>query len=129
MPLVISFTDGMDFTGRTVDPEGRPAAQANFYGIVTAEMEDAKLHGEEKMIAYTDKVVPLAQLGEMSKAQSKPKANEQGRGRMTMLKSRLIRRSRSSSPTTRLSRSAARSIPSRRRCCSSSELKPMRPCL
>jgi hypothetical protein len=77
VPMIISFTNGMEFTGRTVDPEGRPAAQTNFYGLVTAEMEDAKLHAEEKMITYTDKIVPLAQLGAMSKAQSKPKSNDQ----------------------------------------------------
>ncbi len=62
-PMTIGFTEGMDFNGRSIDPDGRPAAQAIFAGFVTAQMEDALLHGDEKMIAYTDKVVPLAQLG------------------------------------------------------------------
>jgi hypothetical protein len=71
VPMTIGFSDNMEFTGRSVDPEGRPAAQAEFYGIVTAQMEDALLHCTKKMIAYTDREVPLAQLGKMSKGQSK----------------------------------------------------------
>ncbi len=70
----IQFSDGMEFTGRTTDPKGNPAACADFHGVVTALMEDALLHCEERMITYTDQVVPLAQLGAMSKAQSKPKS-------------------------------------------------------
>jgi hypothetical protein len=64
----------MEFNGRTVDPEGKPAGRADFFGIVTAELEDALLHCEERMIAFTDKVVPLAQLGAMSTPQPKPKS-------------------------------------------------------
>jgi len=71
----IQFTEGMEFTGRTTDPKGNPAACADFHGIVTALMEDALLHCEERMITYTDQVVPLAQLGAMSKTQSKSKSN------------------------------------------------------
>ena len=71
VPMTISFSERMNFAGRSVDPEGRPAARIDFYGIVTAEMEDALLHAEEKMIAFTDREVPLAQLGEMSKAKKK----------------------------------------------------------
>ena len=56
--MTIGFSENMEFTGRSVDPEGRPAAQAEFYGIVTAQMEDALLHCTEKMIAYTDREVP-----------------------------------------------------------------------
>jgi hypothetical protein len=69
----IQFSEGMEFTGRTTDPKGNPAARADFHGIVTALMEDALLHCEETMIAYTDQVVPLAQLGAMSKSQTKSK--------------------------------------------------------
>ncbi|MFI5455416.1 MAG: hypothetical protein ACHRXM_08180 [Isosphaerales bacterium] len=72
-PTTIAFSERMEFTGRTTDPEGTPAARAEFYGIVTAQMEDALLHAEQKMIAWTDRVVPLAQLGAMSKSRSKPK--------------------------------------------------------
>ncbi len=64
VPMTIGFSEKMEFTGRTVDPEGRPAARADFYGIVTAQMEDALLHCTEKMIAFTDQEVPLAQLGQ-----------------------------------------------------------------
>jgi hypothetical protein len=39
-------------------------------------MEDALLHAEKKMIAYTDRVVPLAQLGAMSKKRPKPKSSD-----------------------------------------------------
>lgn len=73
-PMTIGFTEGMDFTGRATDPEGRPAAEAIFGGFVTARMEDALLHGEKKMIAYTDRIVPLAQLGTLT--QGKPKSNK-----------------------------------------------------
>ena len=69
----IQFSEGMEFTGRTTDPKGNPAACADFHGIVTALMEDALLHCEERMITYTDQVVPLAQLGAMSKSQSQSK--------------------------------------------------------
>jgi hypothetical protein len=69
--MTIGFSERMNFAGRSVDPEGRPAARIDFYGIVDAEMEDARLYAEEKMIAFTDKEVPLAQLGEMSKAKKK----------------------------------------------------------
>ena len=69
----IQFSEGMEFTGRTTDPKGNPAACGDFHGIVTALMEDALLHCEERMITYTDQVVPLAQLGAMSKPQSRTK--------------------------------------------------------
>jgi hypothetical protein len=75
-PTTIAFSERMEFTGRTTDPDGHPAARADFYGIVTAQMEDALLHCEEKMIGFTDRVVPLAQLGEMSRSRSTRKARE-----------------------------------------------------
>ena len=71
-PSVIRFSEGMEFNGRTVDPDGNPAGRADFFGTVTAQLQDALLHCEERMIAYTDKVVPLAQLGTLSKPLSKP---------------------------------------------------------
>jgi hypothetical protein len=39
-------------------------------------MEDALLHCTRKMITYTDREVPLTQLGKMSQGQSQPKAGE-----------------------------------------------------
>ena len=72
-PSTIQFSEGMEFIGRTTSPEGEPAGRADFYGIVTAQMEDALLYCQDKMIAYTDRVVPLAELGAMSKTRSQPK--------------------------------------------------------
>ena len=53
----------MEFNGRTTDPSRRPAGRADFYGVVNARMTDAMLHCEKKMIAFTDREVPLKQLG------------------------------------------------------------------
>jgi hypothetical protein len=72
-PSTIRFSERMEFIGRTTNPQGEPAGEADFYGTVTAQMPDALLYCEAKMIAYTDRVVPLAELGKMSKKQSKPK--------------------------------------------------------
>ena len=72
--MTITFTERMEFNGRTTDPDGHPSARADFFGIITAKMEDSKLYCEEQMITFTDKEVPLAQLGTTSKGQSKPKA-------------------------------------------------------
>jgi hypothetical protein len=77
VPMTIGFSENMEFTGRSVDPEGRPAARADFHGIVTAEMEDAKLHCTEKMIAFTDREVPLTKLGAMTQETSQSKAEGQ----------------------------------------------------
>jgi hypothetical protein len=73
-PMTITFTDRMEFNGRSTHPDGFPSARADFYGIVNAKMEDGLLHCEEQMITFTDKAVPLAQLGTMSKSPSKPKS-------------------------------------------------------
>ncbi len=70
VPMTIAFSEKMEFTGRSVDPEGRPAARADFHGIVLAEMEDAMLYCTEKMITFTDREVPLTQLGKMSQKPS-----------------------------------------------------------
>ena len=78
VPSTIRFSEGMEFNGRTIDPNKKPTGRADFYGIVTAQLEDALLHCEEKMIAYTDQVVPLAQLGALSNPQSKPKPTDSG---------------------------------------------------
>ena len=76
VPSTIRFSEGMEFNGRTVDPEGKPAGRADFFGIVTAQLEDALLHCEERMITFTDQVVPLAQLGALSSSQPKPKPTD-----------------------------------------------------
>ena len=66
----ICFSEGMEFNGKSVDPEGHPAGRADFFGVVTAQLEDSLLHAEEAMIAYTDRLVPFAQLGAMSISQN-----------------------------------------------------------
>ena len=109
--MTINFSERMHFAGRSIDPEGRPAARIDFYGIVTAEMEDAKLHAKKQMIAFTDREVPLAQLGEMSKVKKKrrcrlprPKRTDR-RGNLNPAPT-----SRSFSVITKQWQSAARSI-------------------
>jgi hypothetical protein len=74
VPMTITFTERMEFNGRTTDPDGNPSARADFFGISTAKMEDSLLHCEEQMITFTDKEIPLAQVGTTSKGPSKPKA-------------------------------------------------------
>jgi hypothetical protein len=64
--LTITWTKSMQFNGRTKDPSGNPAGRADFFGIVDAKMTDAKLHCEEQMIVFTDREVPLNQLGDAS---------------------------------------------------------------
>jgi hypothetical protein len=78
VPMTIGFSEDMQFTGRSVDPEGRPAARADFHGIVTAQMEDALLHCTEKMIAFTDREVPLTQQGKKDQKQPGSQGNGQG---------------------------------------------------
>jgi hypothetical protein len=67
----IHFSEGMEFNGKSIDPDNKPAGRADFYGIATALLEDALLRGEEGIIAYTDRPVPFAQLGALNKAKSK----------------------------------------------------------
>ena len=69
----------MEFNGRTTDPSGRPAGRADFFGIVNSQMTDARLYCEQKMIAFTDREVPLAQVGSASAAPARavPKAKDQ----------------------------------------------------
>jgi hypothetical protein len=66
----IHFSEGMEFHGNSVY-EGNPAGRADFFGVATALLEDALLRGEEGIIAYTDRPVPFAQLGALSKPKSK----------------------------------------------------------
>jgi hypothetical protein len=75
VPMTIGFSESMEFTGRSVDPEQRPAARADFHGIVTAQMEDALLHCTKKMIAFTDREVPLTKLGTMTQDKSQSKGD------------------------------------------------------
>ena len=122
-PMTITFSERMDFNGRSTDADGHPAARADFYGIVKANMEDSLLYCEEQMITFTDREVPLAQLGAMSKGQSKPKADRGAwsrRARMPATRVRPRHRPRLNSPGSTATRmrspSIARSIPTRRPC-------------
>ena len=114
VPMTIGFSENMEFTGRSVDPEGRPAAQAEFYGMVTAQTEDALLHCTKKMIAYTDREVPLAQLGKMSQGPIPVASWRRGEPPARTAKPRPRPSSRSSFAIATPSPSAARSIPMRR---------------
>ena len=49
-------------------PRAGPRGRADFFGIVNAEMTDARLHCEQKMIVFTDREVPLAELGSHGRA-------------------------------------------------------------
>jgi hypothetical protein len=76
--LTIIWTDRMEFTGRAKDPTtGLPAGKAEFYGLPNATMEDAQLKCDERMIVYTDREMPLGELGSISKTSTK---NESGDG-------------------------------------------------
>jgi hypothetical protein len=76
VPLTITWEEKMIFNGRSTDPQGRPAARAEFTKNVLAQMEDALLHCTKVMTTYTDQPIPLAELGKMSQSGSSPaKAN------------------------------------------------------
>jgi hypothetical protein len=66
VPLVITWAQKMLFHGRSVDTQGRPAAKAEFFKNARAEMEDGLLYCEDVMTTYTDRPVPLAELGKLS---------------------------------------------------------------
>jgi hypothetical protein len=74
VPLVITWGEKMRFYGKSLDPENRPAAKAEFYKNVRAEMEDGLLYCTKIMTTYTDQPIPLAELGKMSQAGSGSKA-------------------------------------------------------
>jgi len=70
VPLVITWSEKMLFYGKSLDPENRPAAKAVFYKNVRSEMEDGLLYCTKIMTTYTDKPIPLAEVGKMSQAGS-----------------------------------------------------------
>jgi hypothetical protein len=76
VPLVITWGEKMLFHGRSADPEGQPAAKAEFFKNVRAEMEDGLLRCTKIMTTYTDQPIPLAELGKMSQASSRKKSGK-----------------------------------------------------
>ena len=46
--ITITWTEQMEFNGRTTDTAGRPPARADFFGIVDAQMTDARLHCDRR---------------------------------------------------------------------------------
>ncbi|MGC8641059.1 MAG: hypothetical protein ACP5XB_14435, partial [Isosphaeraceae bacterium] len=66
VPLVITWQEKMLFHGRSLDPENHPSAKAEFFKEVWAFMEDGKLYSKDIMTTYTDKPIPLADLGKMN---------------------------------------------------------------
>jgi hypothetical protein len=69
--LTITWTKRMEFTGRTIDPTGRRAGRADFFGLPNAITEDAQLKCIDRMIVFTDREVPLGELGSLSKGSVK----------------------------------------------------------
>ena len=76
VPLEITWAEKMLFYGKSRDPENRPAAKAVFYKNVRSEMEDGLLYCTKIMTTYTDKPVPLAELGKMNKAGTESRAKK-----------------------------------------------------
>ncbi|MGP0066005.1 MAG: hypothetical protein ACLQGP_20695 [Isosphaeraceae bacterium] len=70
--LTITWATRMEFTGRATDPSTKlPAGRADFYGFPNAMMEDAQLKCDERMIVFTDREMPLGELGSISKGPNK----------------------------------------------------------
>ena len=90
VPLVITWQEKMLFHGRSLDPENNPSAKAEFFKEVWAFMEDGKLYARDKMTTYTDKPIPLADLGKMSQKKRQPQ--ETGRTVRARVKKREGRR-------------------------------------
>ena len=66
VPLTITWEEKMIFNGRSTDPQGRPAARAEFTKNVLAQMEDGRsCYCTKTMTTYTDQPIPLAELGKM----------------------------------------------------------------
>jgi RNA polymerase sigma factor (sigma-70 family) len=60
--LKISWTENMQLIGRTTDAQGRAAGRAEFKGKVTAQVDDASIHCEQRMIVHTTGPVPLERI-------------------------------------------------------------------
>lgn len=72
VPLVVTWQEKMLFHGRSVDPEDHPSAKAEFFKEVWAFLgDDGKLYCKDKMTTYTDKPIPLADMGKMNQKQTK----------------------------------------------------------
>ena len=71
--LTIFWKKRMEFTGRTTDPtpNRRPAGRADFFGSPNAITDDAQLKCKDRMIVFTDREVPLGELGSLSKGSEK----------------------------------------------------------
>ena len=79
--ITINWTKSMEFTGQSQDPTGHPAARADFLGTVDAIMTDSRLYCDEHMIVFTDKPVPLTDIGTVTDGGEKARpaeANEDG---------------------------------------------------
>jgi hypothetical protein len=70
-PITITWDEKMTFEGVSVDPMDRPAAKAVFYKNAKAVMEDGGLAAGETITTYTDRPIPLAEFGKLTR---KPKA-------------------------------------------------------
>jgi len=70
-PITITWDEKMTFEGVSVDPMDRPAAKAVFYKNAKAVMEDGGLAAGSTITTYTDRPIPLAEFGKLTR---KPKA-------------------------------------------------------
>jgi RNA polymerase sigma factor (sigma-70 family) len=60
--LKISWTEHMQLIGRTTDAQGQASGRAEFQGKVTAQVDDASIHCEQRMIVSTTGPVPLERI-------------------------------------------------------------------
>lgn len=74
--MTITWTKKMTFNGRSKDTVGHPAGRGDFLGVVRAEMTDSLLYCEQKMIVFTDREVPLADLGTSMPGSESDRADE-----------------------------------------------------
>ncbi|MHB1557816.1 MAG: LptA/OstA family protein [Isosphaeraceae bacterium] len=74
--MTITWTKEMRFNGRSKDTLGRPAGRGDFLGLVRAEMTDSLLYCEQKMVVFTDREVPLADLGTSMPGSESDRADE-----------------------------------------------------
>ena len=76
--FTITWKQRMEFTGRTVDPTGRHTGRADFFGSPNAKTEDVQIKCVDRMIVFTDREVPLGELGSLSKGTGKTDSAEAG---------------------------------------------------
>jgi hypothetical protein len=80
--LTISWTGKMQLNARTTDAKRRPTCRAEFQGRVMAQMDDASIQCDERLIIHTTQPVPLEQIELVSK---RPVSDNLNRRPQTMI--------------------------------------------